>query len=141
MDTITGSNVYDVVPRALAKCMERPFGAAYLTLSAREALTQVQGSTFKVQGSEFKVPSSEFKVRSSAAAAAVALSAALAGATRPLVVIGLGINPANAARIRRWVSEWNLPVAVTWGHSLARDHAEPAERREVIWLSMISNWP
>ena len=28
-------------------------------------------------------------------------------------MIGLGIDPANAARIRRWVSEWNLPVAVT----------------------------
>ena len=34
-------------------------------------------------------------------------------AKRPLVVIGLGIDPANAARIRRWVTDWNLPVAVT----------------------------
>src|SRR5258705_2669404 len=36
VDTITGGNVFDVVPCALEKCMERPFGASYLTLSARE---------------------------------------------------------------------------------------------------------
>jgi acetolactate synthase-1/2/3 large subunit len=29
------------------------------------------------------------------------------------VVIGLSIDPANAPRIRRWVTEWDLPVAVT----------------------------
>ena len=38
VEKITGSNVLDVVPRALARCMERPFGVSYLTLSAREAL-------------------------------------------------------------------------------------------------------
>jgi acetolactate synthase-1/2/3 large subunit len=34
-------------------------------------------------------------------------------AKRPLVVVGLGIQPSNAQRIRRWVTDWNLPVAVT----------------------------
>ena len=29
------------------------------------------------------------------------------------MVIGLGIDPANAPRIRQWVNAWNLPVAVT----------------------------
>ena len=38
VEKITGSNVLDVVPQALARCMERPFGVSYLTLSAREAL-------------------------------------------------------------------------------------------------------
>ena len=38
---------------------------------------------------------------------------ALRGSKRPLVVIGLGVDPANAAPIRRWLTEWNLPVAVT----------------------------
>ena len=28
-------------------------------------------------------------------------------------MIGLGIDPANAPRIRRWVADWDLPVAVT----------------------------
>src|ERR1700704_3319891 len=38
VEKITGENVSTVVPRALAECMRRPFGPAYLTLSAREAL-------------------------------------------------------------------------------------------------------
>src|SRR5258706_16016860 len=37
VEKITGQNVGDVVPRALAEGMRRPFGSAYLTLSAREA--------------------------------------------------------------------------------------------------------
>src|SRR5471030_1901921 len=41
---ITGQNVSEVVPRALAACMERPFGAAYLTLSAREALKPAEAA-------------------------------------------------------------------------------------------------
>ena len=35
------------------------------------------------------------------------------GAKRPLVVVGLAIDPANAARLRAWLDAWNLPVAVT----------------------------
>src|SRR6266516_2460044 len=38
VDKITAQNASDVVPRALDECMRRPFGPAYLTLSAREAL-------------------------------------------------------------------------------------------------------
>jgi len=111
VDKITASNVFDVVPRALEQCMERPFGASYLTLSAREALKPSVGAP------PLAVEGSRFTVQGSAATAirgqAHALAAALGIAKRPLVVIGLSINPANAARIRRWVSEWNLPVAVT----------------------------
>jgi acetolactate synthase I/II/III large subunit len=129
--TITGESVADVVPRALARCMERPYGAAYLTLSAREALAaarEVQGSGFGVQGSA-EVQGSGFTVQGGSSTQNPepgtsnrsrvardqedALVAALKGAKRPLVLIGLGIDPANAARIRRWVSEWDLPVAVT----------------------------
>jgi acetolactate synthase-1/2/3 large subunit len=111
VDKITGSNVFDAVPRALAHCMERPYGVSYLTLSAREALTAsraVLGSE-AVLGSQSKVRGSKDGVREQV----VALVDALKGAKRPLVMIGLGIDPANAARIRRWVSEWDLPVAVT----------------------------
>jgi len=35
VETITRANVFDVVPRALAACLERPFGVSYLTLSHR----------------------------------------------------------------------------------------------------------
>ncbi len=38
VDTITGQNAGEVVRRALDECMRRPFGPAYLTLSAREAV-------------------------------------------------------------------------------------------------------
>jgi acetolactate synthase-1/2/3 large subunit len=41
---ITAANASDVVSRALAACMTRPFGTAYLTLSAREALTRSNGA-------------------------------------------------------------------------------------------------
>ncbi len=108
---ITAQNVRDVVPRALEACMDRPFGAAYLTLSARAALEPTDVDTSRAPGG----------VRSGATAAprqdprekATELIGLLAQARRPLVVIGLGIDPTNAARIRRWVDEWDLPVAVT----------------------------
>ena len=106
VEKITGANVFDVVPQALASCMERPFGVSYLTLSAREALKPAAGVTARAF-----VP--KRASGSDARAQADALAKALGNANRPLVVIGLGIDPANATRIRRWGSAWNLPVAVT----------------------------
>jgi acetolactate synthase-1/2/3 large subunit len=44
---------------------------------------------------------------------AAALRAKLAAAERPLVVVGLGVNSSLAPRLRRWLGDWNLPVAVT----------------------------
>ena len=38
---ITAKNVNDVLPRALAECMKRPYGPAYLTLSTRDATDSV----------------------------------------------------------------------------------------------------
>jgi acetolactate synthase-1/2/3 large subunit len=104
--TITRANVFDVVPRALASCMERPFGVSYLTLSAREALEPAAGGTPRPLPAK---PAST----SGAHAKAQALVTALAGSTRPLVLIGLGIDTANASKVRRWLTEWSLPVAVT----------------------------
>jgi acetolactate synthase-1/2/3 large subunit len=106
VDKITGSNVLDVVPHALARCMERPFGVSYLTLSAREALKAA------TDGAAHPVAT----IRPSSADAgeqAARLGGALRDARRPLVVIGLGVDPDNAWAIRRWLSQWNLPVAVT----------------------------
>ena len=106
VETITAANVFDVVPEALANCMERPFGVSYLTLSAREALEPAATGTAR-SGAPKQVS------RADARGQADALARALGAASRPLVVIGLGIDTANAERIRRWVSDWNLPVAVT----------------------------
>jgi acetolactate synthase I/II/III large subunit len=106
VEKITATNVFDVVPQALASCMERPFGVSYLTLSAREAVKPAAGGTARAVAVK----------RASGAgtrAQADALVQALSAARRPLVVIGLGIDTANAARIRRWVDGWHLPVAVT----------------------------
>jgi acetolactate synthase-1/2/3 large subunit len=103
---ITRANVLDVVPQALASCMERPFGVSYLTLSAREALEPATGDAPR------PVAATQV-VRADAATQAAALARALGDAQRPLVVIGLGIDTDRAARIRRWVNTWDLPVAVT----------------------------
>jgi acetolactate synthase-1/2/3 large subunit len=106
VEKITAANVFDVVPAALANCMERPFGVSYLTLSAREALTPaVSGTARAIQSARVSDGGGRAQVD--------ALSRALRDAARPLVVIGLGIDTANAARIRRWLAGWNLPVAVT----------------------------
>src|SRR6185369_3035073 len=106
---ITADTVHDVVPRALAACMDRPLGAAYLTLSARAAL----------EPADLDAGDASRGVRASATRdghpreRAAELRGLLADAKRPLVVIGLGVDPRNAARVRRWVEEWDLPVAVT----------------------------
>ena len=108
---ITAHSVDEVVPRALAACMKRPFGAAYLTLSAREALKPAgadrRGAAVAVN--DGATPARQGNAREKASA----LTGLLGKAERPLVVIGLGIDPANAKRIRQWVNDWDLPVAVT----------------------------
>ena len=108
VESITRANVFDVMPRALASCMERPFGVSYLTLSAREALEPVSS------GPRRPLPSpARAAPTGNAAAQAQTLVSALAESMRPLVLIGLGIDTANAWKLRRWLTEWNLPVAVT----------------------------
>jgi acetolactate synthase-1/2/3 large subunit len=106
--TVTAQNVADVVLHALAACMERPYGAAYVTLSAREALKPATGAA---PAASAPAPPADRSAASAEAARALALK--LSRAKRPLVVVGLGIDPANAARLRAWLDAWNLPVAVT----------------------------
>jgi acetolactate synthase-1/2/3 large subunit len=107
---ITGQNVSEVVPRALAACMERPFGAAYLTLSAREALKPANAAP---RGAAAAPVATTPARQGNAREKANELIGLLRKAKRPLVVIGLGIDPANATLIRQWVNDWDLPVAVT----------------------------
>ena len=106
VDKVTCDNAGEVVPRALAACMERPFGAAYLTLSAREALKPASvGPPFMGGQTGHAVADARIK--------AADLRQRLETAERPLVLIGLGVANANATRIRTWLDTWNLPVAVT----------------------------
>ena len=106
--TLTAETAADVVPRALAACMDRPYGAAYVTLSAREAL---KPATEKEPAALDRAPAADRGAAS--AAAAHALLDKLGRAKRPLIVVGLGTDPANAPRLRAWLDAWNLPVAVT----------------------------
>ena len=90
-------NVGDVVPRALAACMERPFGAAYLTLSAREALKPAARRAARVAvGSRFvrrTLPAERNAARSARRAVGLAGSA-----KRPLVVDRARHRPGQRAR-------------------------------------------
>jgi acetolactate synthase-1/2/3 large subunit len=106
VDTITADNVGDVVPRALAACMTRPFATAFLTLSAREAPKPASHAAEAGARAADTAPVPP-------AAPDVPVIRALARAARPLVVVGLGVDTRNAARLRRWLEAWHLPVAVT----------------------------
>ncbi len=105
-EKITAQNVDEVLNRGLASCLQRPFGASYLTLSAREALKPI---TSELTTS----PVAHNLAVGSADAAQGHLGEKLKAAKRPLVVVGLGFNPDNSAALRRWLDAWKLPVAVT----------------------------
>ena len=111
VEKITAHNVGDVVPRALAACMKRPFGTAYLTLSAREALKPLDVRPRMTAAEPAAITPAPN--REHARGKAHDLIDLLGKAKRPLVLIGLGVDPAHAARIRQWVNAWDLPVAVT----------------------------
>jgi acetolactate synthase-1/2/3 large subunit len=112
VETITTRNAAGAVARAIAACMTRPFGTSYLTLSAKEALRPIDIDS---------PPDSATRTADRPSTAgfgdarrhASELAARLAKAQRPMVLLGLGIDPANAAPIRRWIDAWQLPVAVT----------------------------
>src|SRR3954470_12252202 len=112
LSAVTAGNVGEVVRRALAACMQRPYGTAYLTLSAREALKPVEpdGARDVVHDPMVGAPVVSSRAGDPREHAQV-LAARLADARRPLVVIGLGVDTAHAPRIRRWLNDWHLPVA------------------------------
>jgi acetolactate synthase I/II/III large subunit len=111
VEKITSRNACDAAARAIAACMTRPFGAAYLTLSAREALNPIDRASQPGDAAAADRPSRARE--GDARRHAVDLAARLAKAQRPMVLLGLGVDPANAGRIRRWIDAWRLPVAVT----------------------------
>jgi acetolactate synthase-1/2/3 large subunit len=124
VDKITSRNAGDAVARAVTACMTRPFGTAYLTLSAREALQPAATSPTSHSAS---VPGRPATVRyGDARPHARQLTDRFAKAQRPMVLIGLGIDPANAPRLRQWLDAWRLPVAVTPKVKGVVDETDPA---------------
>jgi acetolactate synthase I/II/III large subunit len=107
VDKITQDNVSEVVDRAIAACMGRPFTVSYLTMSAREATKPVTMIGRKYSEGPPTRP------MANPAARAADLRARCAMAAKPIVLIGLGVDALNAQRLRRWIETWQLPVAVT----------------------------
>jgi acetolactate synthase-1/2/3 large subunit len=106
---LTADTVHEVVPRALAAAMERPFGVSYVTLSAREAL-KPSAAAARSDGESTQRAATG---RANAQRTARDLLERLRGARKPLVIIGLGADAADAPLLRRWLDTWQLPVAVT----------------------------
>lgn len=106
VEKATRDNADDVIDRALAACMDRPYGVSFVTLSAREAITDA-----RVKGAAFE--GAPTRPMANPAARAADLRARCAAAARPMVLVGLGIDPRNAGALRQWLNDWQLPVAVT----------------------------
>jgi acetolactate synthase-1/2/3 large subunit len=104
---ITQSNASDVIRQALTACIDRPYGVSYVTLSAREAVKPLLENGAKSHGAPATMP------MANPAARAADLRARAAAAERPLVLLGLGVEPERAPSLRRWLDEWQLPFAVT----------------------------
>src|SRR5688572_11811480 len=77
--TVTADTVRDVVARALAVSVERPFGVSYLTLSARDAMRPTGAAAARASS----VAASSTSPRANADERAEQLTAALGASTRP----------------------------------------------------------
>ncbi len=106
-EAVTQSNAGDAVGKAMAACIDRPYGVSYLTLSAREATKPVLMIGRKYSDGPPTSP------MANPAARAADLRARCAMASKPLVLIGLGVDSRRSDALRRWLNEWQLPFAVT----------------------------
>jgi acetolactate synthase-1/2/3 large subunit len=104
----TCANAVETINHALDACMQRPLGVSYVTLSAREATKPLTPASVSKNGHPPRL-----RPRSDVQSIAQALEARLAKAERPLVLVGLGTDSRNADALRRWLAQWQLPVAVT----------------------------
>ena len=109
VETLTSANAIETMRYALDGCFERPYGASYVTMSAKEAVRPMTAAALSAEGQ----PKAKMAPPADVRSAALVLEARLAKAQRPLVLIGLSIDARNAQRLRDWVGKWNLPVAVT----------------------------
>jgi acetolactate synthase-1/2/3 large subunit len=107
---ITPANCRAAVRSMLGESIAEPAGPTYLTLSA-DVSRDVAGGYDATDGDAKSTANGLTLVSSDAAASAVRTR--LAGADRPVVVVGIGADWSLAPLLRRWLSDWKLPVAVT----------------------------
>jgi acetolactate synthase-1/2/3 large subunit len=116
VEKVTASNAGHAVREALATSIDRPYGASYLTLSAREAIQAAavaeNAMPLAMTGRTWEAPE-KTRPMAGRAGRAADLRARCAEAERPLVLIGLGADVRCAGQLRRWLDEWQLPFAVT----------------------------
>ncbi len=107
-DSLNSFNARRAVQRAVAASLEEPHGPTYLTISAENALA----TSFEPAGNGVARSNGVPKL-GDPVAAVKELTEKLAAAERPLVVLGIGVQPSNAEPLRQWLKNWGLPVAVT----------------------------
>ena len=108
-EKLTCMNAPDTMRHAIDACTTRPYGASYVTLSAREAVKPLTTGGVSLNGQ----PTARHYAQADVRSTALMLEAKLSKAERPLVLVGLGIDSGNSDRLRQWLTNWNLPVAVT----------------------------
>ena len=109
---VNGHTARRTIRRALELAIEEPAGPTYVTISTEQAIAA---------GLEFDDSREAFNPHQAKAtgshgdpvAAARALRERLSTAERPLVLLGIGVDPIHAPQIRRWLDNWGLDVGVT----------------------------
>ncbi|MEX2355490.1 MAG: thiamine pyrophosphate-binding protein [Thermaerobacterales bacterium] len=105
-------NVNQVVAQACRTALSQPMGPAFLTLSAADAArppAAVRSSGSPAAAGDHAGST----LAGEAESVAGEVRKALAKASRPLVLVGIGANQILAPQLRQWLDAWQLPVAVT----------------------------
>lgn len=98
------------IRRALEAAFEAPAGPTYVTVSAETATASCLEPEAEVGTGS---PGASPHLVSAPEQAADELRQLLAAAERPLVLFGIGIDPAHAEKVRRWLTSWDLAAGVT----------------------------
>lgn len=106
---LTSFNCRSFVRAASAAALAQPQGPTFLTLPADDAAA----AACEEQAAPFQSGTTAATRNGGARVAADELRRRLAGAERPLVVVGLGTRPETSDALRGWLERWQLPVAVT----------------------------
>jgi acetolactate synthase I/II/III large subunit len=107
---ITPQNCRSSVREMLTESISEPAGPTYLTLSSDVSRATVADQGASIGGA---TPNSSQLTLIPPDLAVSTVRARLDAAVRPVVVVGIGAQWSDAPVLRRWVSDWKLPVAVT----------------------------